>query len=98
MQFARIHVFSYSPRPGTRAATMPHQVEERVKRERSRRMLALGRACLRNFRRQFLGKTLMVLWEKETGGVWPGLTDNYIRVYTKSDEDLTNQLRPVKLV
>ena len=97
MQFARIHVFNYSPRPGTRAATMPHQVEERVKRERSRRMLALGRACVRNFRRRFLGKTLMVLWEKETGGVWPGLTDNYIRVYTKSDEDLTNQLRPVKL-
>jgi threonylcarbamoyladenosine tRNA methylthiotransferase MtaB len=98
MDFARIHVFSYSPRPGTKAADMPGQVDDKLKRERSRRMLALGRACLRNFRQKFLGKTLMVLWEKETCGVWSGLTDNYIRVYTKSDNDLTNQLAPVRLV
>jgi threonylcarbamoyladenosine tRNA methylthiotransferase MtaB len=98
MDFARIHVFSYSPRPGTRAADMPRQVEDRVKRERSRRMLALGRACIRNFRKKFLGETVMVLWEKETGGVWSGLTDNYIRAYTRSDKDLTNRLLPVRLV
>jgi threonylcarbamoyladenosine tRNA methylthiotransferase MtaB len=97
MNFARIHVFSYSPRPGTRAAGMPRPVDDRLKRERSRKMLALGRACIRNFRKGFLGKTLMVLWEKETGGVWSGLTDNYIRAYTTSDRDLTNQLLPVKL-
>jgi threonylcarbamoyladenosine tRNA methylthiotransferase MtaB len=97
MNFARIHVFSYSPRPGTRAADMPRQVEDRVKRERSRRMLAMGRACIRSFRKGFLGKTMLVLWEKETGGVWSGLTDNYIRAYTRSDQDLTNQLLPVKL-
>ena len=39
----------------------------------------------------------MVLWEKQTGGIWSGLTDNYIRVYTKSDKDLTNKLQSVKL-
>jgi threonylcarbamoyladenosine tRNA methylthiotransferase MtaB len=97
MNFARIHVFSYSPRPGTIAADMPQQVDDKVKQERSQKMLALGRACLRNFRKKFLGKTMLVLWEKEAGGVWSGLTDNYIRAYTKSDEDLTNQLLPVKL-
>jgi threonylcarbamoyladenosine tRNA methylthiotransferase MtaB len=97
VNFARIHVFSYSPRPGTKAALMPQQVDDKARRERSRKMLALGRACLRNFRRKFLGETLMVLWEKESGGVWSGLTDNYIRVYAKSDEDLTNQLVPVRL-
>ncbi len=98
MRFARIHVFSYSLRPGTRAADMPQQVDDKARRERSRRMLALGRACIRNFRKGFLGKTMLVLWEKETGGVWSGLTDNYIRAYTKSDQDLTNQLLPVELV
>jgi threonylcarbamoyladenosine tRNA methylthiotransferase MtaB len=98
MRFARIHVFPYSPRPGTQAATMPNHVEDTVKQERSRRMLALGRACVRNFKRQFLGKKVMVLWEKQTCGVWSGLTDNYIRVFTKSDKDLTNQLVSVKLV
>jgi threonylcarbamoyladenosine tRNA methylthiotransferase MtaB len=97
MHFARIHVFPYSPRPGTKAATMPSQVDDKVKRERSRRMLALGRAGVRNFKRQFLGETVMVLWEQETCGVWSGLTDNYIRVFTKSKRDLTNKLVPVKL-
>jgi len=38
-----------------------------------------------------------VLWEKPSDGIWSGLTDNYIKVYTKSDEDLTNTLLPVKL-
>ncbi len=97
MEFARIHVFTYSPRPGTQAAATAGQVEDKLKRERSRRMLALARASVRNFRRRFLGKTMMVLWEKETCGVWSGLTDNYIRVFTKSDKDLTNKLLPVKL-
>jgi threonylcarbamoyladenosine tRNA methylthiotransferase MtaB len=41
---------------------------------------------------------MLVLWEKQTDGVWSGLTDNYIRVYTKSSKDLTNKLLPVKLV
>jgi threonylcarbamoyladenosine tRNA methylthiotransferase MtaB len=97
-RFSRIHVFPYSPRPGTQAAAMPGKLEDRVKQERSRKMLALGRAGVRNFKRRFLGKTVMVLWEKETCGVWSGFTDNYIRVFTRSDRDLTNQLMPVKLV
>jgi threonylcarbamoyladenosine tRNA methylthiotransferase MtaB len=98
MDFARIHVFTYSPRPGTKAADTPRQVDDKIKRERSRRMLALGRACVRSFRKGFLGQTLMVLWEKETGGVWSGLTDNYIRAHTRSDDDLANRLMPVELV
>jgi threonylcarbamoyladenosine tRNA methylthiotransferase MtaB len=98
MQFARIHVFPYSPRPGTKAADMPHHVVDKVKQERSRKMLALGRQAVRNFRKRFVGQTVMVLWEKESGGLWSGLTDNYIRVFTKSDKDLTNQLLPVRLV
>ncbi len=98
IRFARIHVFPYSPRPGTKAASMPQQVDDKTKRERSRRMLALGRAGVRDFRQKFVGQTVMVLWEKETCGVWSGLTDNYIRVFTESQRDLTNKLVPVKLV
>jgi threonylcarbamoyladenosine tRNA methylthiotransferase MtaB len=98
MEFARIHVFSYSPRQGTQAAAMPDQVGDEVKKQRSQRMLALAKESAQNFRQRFLGKTMPVLWEKQTDGVWSGLTDNYIRVYTKSDKDLTNQLLPVKLM
>ncbi len=96
--FARIHVFPYSLRQGTQAARMPERVGDGVKRERSQRMLALAKESAQNFRHKFLGKTTSVLWEKQTGGVWIGLTDNYIRVYAESGEDLTNKLLPVRLV
>jgi len=98
MGFARIHVFPYSPRSGTQAAGMPERVGERVKWERSHKMLALAQESARSFRKGFLGKTMVVLWEKQAGGVWTGLTDNYIKVYAESSEDLTNKLLPVRLM
>jgi threonylcarbamoyladenosine tRNA methylthiotransferase MtaB len=98
MQFARIHVFPYSPRQETEAAHMPHKVSDRVKKERSQKMLALAKKSVQNFSQRFLGKTMTVLWEKRSNGLWSGHTDNYIKVYTKSSEDLTNKLLPVKLV
>ena len=98
MGFARIHVFTYSPRQGTQAAQLPQQVAAQIKKQRSQKMLALARESAKNFSQRFLGKTMPVLWEKRTDGLWTGLTDNYIKVYTKSDRTLTNKLLPVKLV
>jgi len=97
-EFARIHVFSYSPREGTQASQMPHQVAAQVKKERSQKMLALAKESAQSFSQQFIGKTMPVLWEKRSGDdLWSGHTDNYIKVYTRSNKDLTNKLLPVKL-
>ena len=99
--FADIHVFSYSVRPGTSAAEMAEQVGDKEKKARSLRMLALARESSRSFYERFLGKTIMVLWEKEIGpgsGIYSGLSDNYIRVFTRSSKPLTNHLLPVRLV
>jgi len=98
MQFARIHVFPFSPRPGTEAADMPQQVSASVKKERSRQMLALAKESAHSFQQGFLSRTMNVLWEQQAGGIWSGLTGNYIKVYTKNSDDLTNRLLPVKLV
>ena len=98
MQFARIHVFPYSPRQETEASRMPHKVSDKVKKERSQNMLALANESVQNFSQQFLGRTMTVLWEKRSNGLWSGHTDNYIKVYTKNSRDLTNKLLPVKLV
>jgi threonylcarbamoyladenosine tRNA methylthiotransferase MtaB len=101
MGFADIHVFAYSRRPGTLAADLPDQVSGEVKKERSQRMLELARASARKFREHFMGRTMAVLWEKETepgSGVYSGLTSNYIRAFTKSREPLTNETLPVRLV
>ncbi|MBU2608639.1 MAG: tRNA (N(6)-L-threonylcarbamoyladenosine(37)-C(2))-methylthiotransferase MtaB, partial [Chloroflexi bacterium] len=87
----------YSSRPGTRAAQMSQMVTAKMKKERSRRMLALAKESGQNFHRRFLGQTREVLWEKQAAGVWSGLTDNYIRVYTRNGEDLTNQIVATRL-
>lgn len=97
MQFARIHVFPYSPRPGTEAARLPQVVKNSVKRQRCQEMLALAREGAQGFYRHFSGRAMEVLWEKKAGGTWSGLTGNYIRVYTRSHQDLANRLLPVKL-
>ncbi len=99
LAFARIHVFPYSPRPGTPAARMPDQVPEFVKRARVRSMLALAGESALAFQTSFLGRTVDVLWERSGGrGGWTGLTDNYLRVLAESDEDLTNVIRPARLL
>jgi threonylcarbamoyladenosine tRNA methylthiotransferase MtaB len=98
LNFARLHVFTYSPRPGTTAAGMPDQINGQIKKERSQKLLALSKESLRRFTSGFTGKSVMVLWEQlERDGLWSGLTDNYLRVYLKSDEDLTNTLTEVRL-
>jgi len=98
MGFARIHVFTYSPRQGTPAARLPQQVAAQIKKQRSQRMLALARESAQDFSQRFLGKVMSVLWERQTDGLWSGYTDNYIKIYTRNTRDLTNQLLPVKLV
>jgi threonylcarbamoyladenosine tRNA methylthiotransferase MtaB len=99
MGFAGIHVFPYSKRPGTSAATMPGQIDDRVKKQRSARMMALGKRSARQFQSQFLGRTMVVLWEDDSGeGLWSGRAANYLRVFAKSDKNLANQMLAVKLV
>jgi len=103
--FARLHVFKYSRRPGTAAATMPGQVPYADKKARSSAMRRMGEEAAQRFRERFLGRTLAVLWESQVasgspGGLptWSGLTDNYIRVYTRSASQLANVIAPAKLI
>jgi threonylcarbamoyladenosine tRNA methylthiotransferase MtaB len=98
MGFARLHVFPFSERPGTAAARMPNKVDVKTKRERSQIMLQLGQRMAQVFSRRFLGQRLTVLWEEEKHGIWSGHTDNYIKVFTKSDKPLDNKLLSVRLV
>ncbi|MBN1640700.1 MAG: tRNA (N(6)-L-threonylcarbamoyladenosine(37)-C(2))-methylthiotransferase MtaB [Anaerolineae bacterium] len=94
LAFARLHVFAYSPRPGTPAAEMPDQVDPQIARARAAELRAIGLRSGEAFRRQFLGRSLPVLWEtRAPDGRWSGLTDNYIRVYAPCDADLANTVR-----
>lgn len=95
--FADIHAFPYSRRPNTGAALMPGHLPPEVRRGRLERLLALARESAEGFRSRFLGRTMDVLWERESGGRWQGLTGNYIRVYTFANTDLCNRIVPARL-
>jgi len=100
--FSRLHVFSYSKRPGTAAAKMLCHLPKEVKKERSRRMIELGNQLSLAFHRCFEGNTCDVLWENSVGADqnglrWLGYTDNYIRVAANGPADLFNQVTPVRL-
>ncbi|MBO4917117.1 MAG: tRNA (N(6)-L-threonylcarbamoyladenosine(37)-C(2))-methylthiotransferase MtaB [Bacteroidales bacterium] len=93
---AFIHVFPYSRRPGTPAATMPGQVPERVKHER---VLALEELCARlhsDFVEANRGIRERVLFEsKEKDGNMSGYTGNYIRIVRPYDEALVGRLTDI---
>lgn len=103
LAFSRLHVFRYSRREGTRAATMADQVPGPVAQERSRRLHELGQRLMSEFHRGFIGRRLDVLWEgaENHGGIlrWSGLTGNYIRVLAETDNnvDLTNEVTAADL-
>ncbi len=80
LEFAKTHVFRFSPRQGTAAARMRGQIKDEVKKARSQRLLDLNDEHSRNFRQQFLGETTPVLIEQYKHDCWEGLTDNYLRV------------------
>ncbi len=102
LAFARLHVFTYSPRPGTAAARMSGQLPREVKRERAGRLIALGERLSEAFHRRYEGTTRPVLWETATGAerdglCWAGYTDNYIRVTAVGPADLMQRVTPTRL-
>ncbi|MGD0115063.1 MAG: tRNA (N(6)-L-threonylcarbamoyladenosine(37)-C(2))-methylthiotransferase MtaB [Dehalococcoidia bacterium] len=101
-EFAALHVFPFSSRPGTLAARMPDQVRAQEKRERVQEMLALGEELRTSFLSRYEGGTVEVLFEKAVSRacgrpLWEGLTGNYIRVLAPADEPLENRIVAVKL-
>lgn len=98
--FARMHIFRYSPRPGTEAARLLDQVSEQIKRERSDRLRALAQTLSLSYRQQFLNCVLPVLVEKVTAeGEGEGLTDNYIRVkFRKTPLLKSGEIKEMRIV
>jgi threonylcarbamoyladenosine tRNA methylthiotransferase MtaB len=92
-----LHVFSYSPRPGTPAAEKKDQVPEQIKKERSAALRILGMKKNLLFRKMHQGSDLDVIIEDKIDrdtGLLTGLTDNYIRVmiYGAKKEDIGGKI------
>ena len=98
--FYETHIFPYSKREGTRAAVMPNQIPEAVKKERSKILIELGQEHQVAYMKQFLGQELEVLFEEqqELGGqlYWVGHTMEYLKVAVNTQENLDNICRKVR--
>lgn len=99
IDFSRLHVFTFSRRPGTAAALMDGQVPKQVRKSRARNLIDLGKELSLTFHRRNNGRTLSVLWEQAedsnlNGRRWVGYSENYIRVRARCDSDLTNLVTP----
>ena len=97
----QLHVFPYSERPGTAALKIPYVVDEREKKLRSKRLLALSDEKTAAFYARHIGQQAEVLFEKATRGrAMHGFTKNYIRVELSAAEarpEYDNQLMAVTL-
>jgi threonylcarbamoyladenosine tRNA methylthiotransferase MtaB len=92
--FANLHVFPFSSRPGTPAATSPGRAPSDVVAERCRILKEIGRRLARKFAESQIGKPLQILVETEDSpGIYEGWSDNYLRVRIASPE-----LKPGALV
>lgn len=80
LKFSHIHAFPYSPRPGTPAAAMKHQVEPQVKKERVEIVNALSARQKDELLSQMVGTTVSVLIERQDGSAGEGFSENYERV------------------
>lgn len=93
--FSKLHVFPYSIRTGTAAASMP-QIDEKVKKERTHILLELSNELEEEYYNKFIGSTLDVITEEYEGEYTFGFTSNYIKVYLRGEYKL-NQIYACKL-
>src|SRR5688572_26250818 len=98
LDISYLHVFTYSERDNTLAATMPNAVHPKDRAERSKMLHILSDKKRRYFYENHINREFTVLFENDIeNGMMNGFTENYIRVTAKYDPILINELKKVKL-
>ena len=96
-EFADMHIFPYSRRPGTPADKLPGQLGNDTKEARSREAIAVAEDMSRKFRENLIGTVQSVLFEQPEQGFFTGHAPNYVKIYAKG-ENLHNQIHQVKIL
>lgn len=101
VDFYETHIFKYSKREGTKAASMPDQVDEQIKAQRSARLIELGEKKRKAYEKKFIGRTVEVLVEEDAvingKNVQTGHTKEYIKIALDSEENLRNCIVNVQI-
>ena len=98
--FSSMHIFPYSQRKGTPAASMPNQLTRSEKASRVQRASKLAEKLETDFLHRQLSKELSVLFEEKIDNFWSGHSENYVRVYVNCDDNIKNRMltvKPIKL-
>lgn len=95
--FSKIHVFPYSARTGTLAATFPNQIPPQIKKDRAGLALEVSRAKAQAFSERLIGKEVEIIAETSTDRLVDGLTKNYVRVYVPDENIQLGELVKVKI-
>lgn len=97
--FSRIHVFPFSPRPGTAARNLKGKVLDREIKDRCQKMNQLRQKIMLDFHQKFVGQTLQILAEEfhPSQGLLEGLTDNYLRIFFKGQQNQIGELVAIKI-
>jgi threonylcarbamoyladenosine tRNA methylthiotransferase MtaB len=101
INLTQMHIFKFSPRKGTPAATYEDQVAPEKKDTRSSMLINLSKENTVNFNRRYIGNVVQVLIEqeaKEQPGFVEGLTPNYVRVVCKGSADLKGYIINVEII
>ena len=97
IKFYKMHIFKYSPKKGTVAAKMSNQIDGKIKEERSKKLIELSDKNEEEYNRETIGKTVNVLFEEKVGEYYKGHTTNYITVNAKSEENVIDKIKEVKI-
>jgi threonylcarbamoyladenosine tRNA methylthiotransferase MtaB len=98
LDISYLHVFTYSERENTLAATMTGSVPASKRAERSKMLHILSDKKRRKFYEENIGRTSSVLFENDVeNGLMHGFTENYIRVVAKYDPVLINEIKTIRL-
>jgi threonylcarbamoyladenosine tRNA methylthiotransferase MtaB len=97
LPFAYLHVFPFSPRPGTPAAAMEGQVPGPVARERARELVALGERRWRGYLKGLAGHVLEVVVERIEGGLARGTSRQYATVRFPASGERRGELVRVRV-
>jgi threonylcarbamoyladenosine tRNA methylthiotransferase MtaB len=93
-----MHIFSYSKRPNTEAFSILPIIDKNDVMYRRKMLQSLSNEKFNQHVKKNINHIQNVLFEKSEGGFAQGLTENYIRVYVKSDKPLQNKIKKVKLI
>lgn len=101
IDFYRLHVFKYSPRRGTVAEKMPNQIDGNKKEERSNKLIELSNNTENKHNKNYIDKTVKVLFEEFEDGFFKGHTTNYMMVKVAGSEEqlgkFVNKILDVKI-